>query len=464
MIESREGPETCNSYNMLKLTKGLFLSSPTADYMDYYERTLYNHILSSQHPTGGFVYFTPMRPRHYRVYSQPEESFWCCVGSGLENHTQYGEAIYAHNKQDLFVNLFIPSILQWKEKGLTITQQTNFPYEEKTGLKLDLKKPQKFSISFRHPAWIKEGTMRLKVNGKEMSFKQNNAGYVSIEREWKGGDIIALTLPMHTKAERLPDQSAWVSFVHGPIVLAAITDTTNLQGLKSDDSRMGHIAHGPLYPVETAPVLVTNGKDLAEAVQPVKGKALTFTVRGVYPEKYSQVQLVPFYQIHDARYTIYWPYTSAQDLQKRVDALHKAEAQKMVLEAQTIDAVAPGEQQPESDHNFKGEKTESGVFRDRHWRHATGWFSYDLKNSKGQARTLRITYYGGDKDRTFDILVNDQLLKTVKLDGTQGDGFYDVDYDLSQHLAQYSGEVIQVTFRAHPGSVAGGIYYVRLLK
>ncbi|GAB3818974.1 hypothetical protein GCM10028895_16800 [Pontibacter rugosus] len=125
MIESREGPETCNTYNMLKLSKQLYLTEASAEYIDYYERGLYNHILSSQHPTrGGFVYFTPMRPRHYRVYSKPEDGFWCCVGSGLENHGKYGELIYAHNEQDLFVNLFIPSTLEWKERDITLTQST----------------------------------------------------------------------------------------------------------------------------------------------------------------------------------------------------------------------------------------------------------------------------------------------------------------------------------------------------
>lgn len=464
IIESREGPETCNSYNMLKLTKQLFMAAPGAHYMDYYERTLYNHILSSQHPQGGFVYFTPMRPRHYRVYSQPQESFWCCVGSGLENHTQYGEAIYAHNNRDLFVNLFIPSTLRWKEKGLTLVQQTNFPYDEITGLKLTLQKPQKFSIFFRHPGWVGKGKLQIKVNNKSVDFTQDASGYVAITREWKTGDIITLQLPMETSAERLPDGSSWVSFVHGPIVLAAATDTTDLQGLRADDSRMGHIAHGPLYGIETSPVLITNGQNIGSAIQPVKGSPLTFTASTIYPDTFRNLKLVPFFQLHDARYVIYFPFASAEELQKINEALRKAEAQKLALEAQTIDAVAPGEQQPESDHNFKGEKTESGVFRDRHWRHATGWFSYDLKNTKGEGRTLSITYFGGDKDRTFDIFVNNTLLKTVKLDGSKGDAFYDVDYDLTNHLSQLSGNSINVKFVAHPNSVAGGIYGVRLLK
>src|SRR5690606_3902945 len=117
MLKSNQGPETCNSYNMLRLTKALFLNKNDADFLDYYERTLYNHILSSQHPEkGGFVYFTPIRPNHYRVYSQPETSMWCCVGSGLENHTKYGELIYSHTGNDIFGNLLIPSVLNWNDK------------------------------------------------------------------------------------------------------------------------------------------------------------------------------------------------------------------------------------------------------------------------------------------------------------------------------------------------------------
>ena len=140
MLNDVQGPETCNTYNMLRLTKMLYQNSGDVDnsnkpdprYVDYYERALYNHILSSQEPDkGGFVYFTPMRPGHYRVYSQPETSMWCCVGSGLENHTKYGEFIYAHQQDTLYVNLFIPSQLNWKEQGVTLTQETLFPDDEK---------------------------------------------------------------------------------------------------------------------------------------------------------------------------------------------------------------------------------------------------------------------------------------------------------------------------------------------
>ncbi|MCJ8164320.1 glycoside hydrolase family 127 protein [Pontibacter sp. E15-1] len=466
MVESKEGPETCNTYNMLKLSKQLYLSSASTDYLDYYERGLYNHILSSQHPTrGGFVYFTPMRPRHYRVYSQPEEGFWCCVGSGLENHGKYGELIYAHQDQNLFVNLFIPSTLNWEAQGLEVTQQTRFPFEEATKLLLKLKKPQKFALSIRRPAWVKPGGMAVRVNNKEVKAQDNAAAYVTVERKWRSGDVVTVSLPMETKAEYLPDNSRWVSFVHGPIVLAAVTDTTDLQGLVADGSRMGHIANGPLYPVEEAPVLVTDKQDLAAGIKPVAGKPLTFTASSlIASDRYKNVELVPFFQVHDARYMLYWPVASPEEMEARKAALHEREAARMALESMTVDQVAPGEQQPESDHNYKGDKTESGVYRDRHWRHASGWFSYDLRDASQEARKLRVTYFGLDKDRTFDILVNGTLLKTVTLDGSHGDQFFEEDYTLPESLLAKKSKMLQVKFVAHKGSVAGGIYEVRLMK
>lgn len=147
MLNDVQGPETCNTYNMLRLTKMLYQTSPDIRFADYYERALYNHILASQQPTkGGFVYFTPMRPGHYRVYSQPETSMWCCVGSGLENHTKYGEFIYAHAKDTLYVNLFIPSRLTWKEKKITLVQETRFPDEEQIRFRVE-KSKKKHSAS-----------------------------------------------------------------------------------------------------------------------------------------------------------------------------------------------------------------------------------------------------------------------------------------------------------------------------
>jgi uncharacterized protein len=465
MIESREGPETCNSYNMLKLSKHLFLANPSSKYMDYYERTTYNHILSSQHPDGGFVYFTPIRPRHYRVYSQPQQSFWCCVGSGLENHGKYGELIYAHDKQNLFVNLFIASTLNWKEKGITLTQNTKFPFEEQSSIKLTLKTPQQFSIKFRYPSWVEDGKMKIKVNNKEISLAKDQNSYVSIERKWKTGDVISIILPMQNKTEQLPDKSAWVSFLHGPIVLAAITDTTDLVGLKADDSRMGHIASGPIYPIEDAPLLVSNNADLSTSLKAVTNKSFTFSASDIiYQEKYKNLQLVPFFQIHDARYMIYWPYTTKEKLPEIQKAMKEREEAQMKLEAITIDLVTAGEQQPESDHNFKGEKTDTGMFKERHYRNGQGSFSYDLKNTLLEGHKLRITYFGSDKNRNFDIFVNDVLVATMNMDGSEGNQFIDKTIELPASIFDGKSKILQVQFKAKPNSTITGIYEVRLLR
>jgi DUF1680 family protein len=314
MMKSNEGPETCNSYNMLKLTKQLFLTDPSAQYADYYERTLYNHILSSQHPQGGFVYFTPMRPRHYRVYSQPQESFWCCVGSGMENHTKYGELIYAHDEKNIYVNLFIPSVLSWKEKALVLRQNTGFPFSENSTITLTLPKPSKFALLIRYPSWVEKGKMKLTLNNKPVVVDAGENGYISVERLWKTGDKISVYIPMHTTVEQLPDKSAWVSFLYGPVVLAAATGKTDMKGLRADDSRMGHIASDSLYPVEDGPFLVSSTNTL----KPVAGKPLTFSASSsIYPEKYKDLQLIPFFLLHDARYVLYWPVSSPGELEKK---------------------------------------------------------------------------------------------------------------------------------------------------
>ncbi len=169
MIESEQGPETCNTYNMLKLSKMLFLSEPTSRYMNYYERALYNHILTTEDPVkGGFVYFTPMRPGHYRVYSQPQTSFWCCVGSGLENHTKYGEMIYAHYNDELYVNLFIPSTLNWKEKGVIITQKSDLPFSDEITYSISANKKTNFKLLIRNKEWLIKYYIKLFINVKTL--------------------------------------------------------------------------------------------------------------------------------------------------------------------------------------------------------------------------------------------------------------------------------------------------------
>jgi DUF1680 family protein len=309
MITDIAGPETCNSYNMLKLTRHLFEKGAEVKYMDFYERVLYNHILSSQHPvTGGFVYYTSMRPRHYRVYSQPQINMWCCVGSGMENHGKYGELIYSHQQHDVYVNLFIASRLNWASQGLILSQQTKFPDQETSKIVVEAVKDGNFSINIRYPEWVQTGKLEIKINGTKETVDARPGTYVKLNRAWKKGDEIEVRLPMHLTTENLPDSSKYVAFLHGPIVLAAKTDTTDLDNLHADaDQFGGYRARGKMYPLDAAPVLASNEQDLAKYLQPVAGKPQTFIAPElISPAKYKNLELIPFYKLHDARYMIYW--------------------------------------------------------------------------------------------------------------------------------------------------------------
>jgi hypothetical protein len=307
MVESREGPETCNTYNMLRLTEQLFRGRPAASYADFYERALYNHILSSQHPGhGGFVYFTPMRPRHYRVYSHPSQGFWCCVGSGMESHGKHGRFVYAHSGDDLYVNLFIASTLDWPERGLRVRQDTAFPDEPRTRLRLTLGRPLRFTLRVRHPGWV-DGALQVRVNGRPRVVASQPVSYAAITRLWRDGDRVDVELPMRTRIERLPDGSDYVAILHGPLVLAAETGRQGLDGLIADDGRMAHLPAGPELPLDSAPTLAGNVDTLAAQVPPVPGRPLTFQAPAIIrPEEARGLELVPFFRVHDSRYILYW--------------------------------------------------------------------------------------------------------------------------------------------------------------
>lgn len=396
MLESEQGPETCNTYNMLRLTKMLFETSGYSKYMDYYERALYNHILSTVNPIqGGFVYFTPMRSGHYRVYSQPQTSFWCCVGSGMENHARYGEMIYSHAGNDeLYVNLFIPSVLQWGKTK--VEQVNNFPEEEGTTILVTPKKPSEFTVAIRIPEWT-SGKAEVKVNGSRPDAVMEN-GYMKVRRRWTKGDKIEVALPMSLKAVSLPDKSDNYSFIYGPVVLAAETGRQEQLGMYADDSRGGHIAYGKQIPLHEMPVIVGNRDEILSNISKVEGKPLTFKLTGLAPERYAEMTLVPFSRLHECRYMVYWEVVSAQEWNTRQEELERQEAERAALEAATIDKVTCGEQQPESDHFVEMSSSRNGDFNGRHWRTAgkNGWFSYRMKNISGEATGLMITYAGNE--------------------------------------------------------------------
>ena len=466
MVTDVQGPETCNSYNMLKLSKMLFEAEGKADYVDYYERTLYNHILSTQHPTGGgLVYFTPLRPDHYRVYSSPQESFWCCVGSGMENHAKYGELIYSHTKDALFVNLFIASTLDWKEKGVKIVQRTQFPFSEQSEITIGGKPGPAFAVNLRYPAWVKAGALKVKVNGKEEPVKGSPGSYISLQRKWNAGDRIVVTMPMSTTVEDLPDHSGFVAVLRGPIVLAAKMDSTDMKGLVADGSRMGHIASGSLAPLKNAPFLLGDKSELASQIRLEDPQKLTFNAASViYPASYAHHELMPFFMVHDSRYTIYWPWATRATLAERQKKLAEMDEVKERLAEITVDQVSPGEQQPESDHFFEGEKTETGVFKDRHYRQAKGWFSYRLTNRNKNGKVLRVTYFSADQPSAFDILVNGVKINTAAQPRGPENQFYQVDLAIPELALKDGKETMIVKFQAKDGAETARVFDVRLIR
>jgi hypothetical protein len=467
MIESREGPETCNTYNMLRLTERLFRAEPSAEYADFYERALFNHILSTEHPVhGGFVYFTPIRPQHYRVYSQPSQCFWCCVGTGMENHGKYGQFIYAHTDDDLYVNLFMASALRWPDRGLELQQETAFPDEPRTRLVLSLRQPQHFTLRVRHPAWAAAPGFAVRVNGQPWQERSVPASYVAITREWHDGDRVEIDLPMRTTIEPLPDRSDYVAILHGPIVLAAKTGTQQLDGLIAGDARMGHVSSGPYLPLDRAPMVVGDLSTLADHVRQVPGRPMTFTASEIIrPESSRGLELVPFFRVHDSRYMIYWRAVRPDQYTAVLARLEADEKDRLALDARTIDRVTPGEQQPEVEHHVESDGSTTGVTNGRAWREATGWFSYELRVSGSGARVeLQVTYSAGQRDRLFDVLVNDRVIASVALDGRQPDRFIDATYPVpAEVLSAATNGLLTVRFRAKPGSRAGAVYDVRLL-
>lgn len=469
-VEEREGPESCNTYNMLKLTEGLHRMNPLASYADYYERALYNHILSTQHPEhGGYVYFTPARPRHYRVYSAPNLGMWCCVGSGMENHGQYGEFIYSHQGNDtLYVNLFIASELNWQDKEIRVLQETSFPEEARTRLVVSMDQPVHFTLKVRHPQWVRAGSLTLRLDGKTWQPNSQPSSYIEIEREWRDRDCLEVVMPMHTILEPMPNVPDYVAVLHGPIVLAARTGTEDLQGLIADDTRWAHIAHGQVLPLEEAPMFVSDSDSIIDKITPVEGQPLHFKARAlIQPERYQDLTLEPFYAVHDARYMMYWRMVKPQEYQNILTSIKQAQKAKLLLDQRTIDRVFPGEQQPEADHNLQHERSESGVYRNRSLRHAVspGWFSYDLKVDPDKPLALYVLYWGNEPSRrTVDILVDGQRLAAENpVRRWNRNEFVAVEYPLPADWL--SGKTrITVRFNPHRGHIAGGIFDLRILE
>jgi DUF1680 family protein len=438
--------ETCNTYNMLKLTRHLFEWYASAEYADYYERALYNHILASQDPNDGMVcYYVPLKANSRKEYSKPFDSFWCCVGTGMENHAKYGEAIYFHNDDALWVNLFIPSELTWREKRVSLRQETRYPEAEKVSFTVKARRPVNFSLRLRYPGWAQ--SVQVKINGASQKVAAKPGSYIDLKRTWKNGDRVELTLPMSLRLETMPDNPQRVAILYGPTVLAGDLGAEEQSGT-----------------VNLMPALVAEGNDPSSWIKPVAGAPVTFRTASV--GRPGDVTLYPFYRMHHKRYAVYWDLLNEQQWVER-EANYKKELERVRrLEAATIDFVQPNETQPERDHNLQGERTEAGENAGRKWRHARdgGWLSFDLKILPDQPVALVCSYWGSETGpRNFDILVDGKKIAAQSLQNDKPGEFFDVTYPIPQELTRGKNK-ITVRFQAQPGNFAGGFYGVRIIR
>ncbi len=439
--------ETCNTYNMLKLTGHLFCLNPQSRYADYYERALYNQILASQNPADGMMcYYSPLRPGAMKVYSRPYDDFWCCVGSGMENHAKYGEEIYFRGADgSLFVNLFIPSELHWKEKGISVRMETRFPAADTIRLTVVTDKPMLFPIHIRVPAWA-DRRMTLRVNDAVKPAAPDSTGYATVTYPWHGSDRIEVIVPMSAHTEAMPDNPDRIAFLYGPLVLAGALGTT------------------PPDEIARVPVLLAGKGTVLEGLKPALQPALGFTTGGM--GRPGDVTLIPYYQLHGQYTSVYWDLLSESGWAERKAGYEAERLCRAALDARTVDILKVGEEQSEREHHLRGEKTESGDAMGRKYRHATdgGWFSFDMKVLPGEPQQLLCTYWGGDRGgRVFDILVDSAIVATQTLERNRPGMFFDVVYDLPAPLAARGGTAT-VRFQARPGKMAGGVFGCRVLR
>lgn len=439
--------ETCNSYNMLKLTRHINAWQPDSKLFDFYERTLYNHILSSQNPEDGMMcYFTPLRMGTRKEFSDQFNTFTCCVGSGMENHSKYVEAIYNETEAgDLYINLFIPSELSWNGHNATIKLETGFPYDNKVNVSVGLKKNQAFSIFLRQPVWTKGG-ISVTVNGKPIKGTSLPSGYLEIKRTWKNSDKVVITLPMDLHTESMPDNADRIAFLYGPIVLAA---------------DLGDSLPDPVF---GTPVLLTDNRNVKDWVKPVDVNKLIFKTKGIGQPR--DITLKPFYTLYNKYYSVYFDFFTKAGWVAKQAEYEADKKQQQLIEERTIDNFRIGEMQPERDHNLVAtEKSYVDIALGRTGREARreNNFTFTMKVNPGAANILLLTYIGDDKDRKFDVLVDGTKIAYVEWNGGTTGKFYDNEYVIPADIIG-SKTSVTVKIDANHGKTAGRIFGARILK
>ena len=496
-INHLDGPESCNTNNMLKLSEMAFDRTHDAKYADFYEYGMWNHILSTQDPTtGGYVYFTTLRPQGYRIYSTVNESMWCCVGTGMENHSKYGHFIYTHDgTSKLYVNLFTAS--QLDNSDFKLKQETTFPFTSTSTL--TVQKAGTYTIAIRHPWWAADG-YAIAINGvaQSISVAKGTASYVEINRTWSTDDVITVTLPMELRYTPCPNYTDYISFQYGPVLLAAQTSTNEAEeaatkhltyeaSLQNEYGHEGRMDHAPSSRASaksliTAPLLIGNRDGESGVLSKISVSDLSrlqFTLdascEGAEGYTWTNLTLQPFYQIHHARYSCYWYQQTAENYAN--SAMAAEEAANAAIADRTLDFVATGEQQSEAGHFTTYASSNTGVYNNEYYRDAAtgGYIQYTL-GYEGEAiesdLSILCRFTQADANRKATLYVDGVAIANIHslaaFNGTVANGFYNVEFPIPAHLMRDANNNVKKSFvvrlAADKDGLAPGLYYIRLMK
>jgi len=446
--------ETCNVYNMLKMTRQLFALSPEIRYAEFHERALFNHILASIDPEDGRTcYMVPVGRGVEREYQDMFGAFTCCVGSGMESHALHGDGIYYEAGDRLWVNLYVPSTVEWTSAGAKLAMETTFPEGESATLKVTLPSPKEFTLALRRPAWAGEGFC-VRVNGEKVPDPPAAGSYVDLKRVWHDGDTVELVLPKRLHLEPLPDNPHRVALLWGPLVLAGDVKPENEPAAANRDGR--HFASARV------PVFVAFGQPVEAWLKPAPGCPGCFRTDGVGRDR--DVDFVPFYRLHRRPYAVYWDLFTPEGWQKQA-AAYAAEAERQRrLEAATVAYAQPGEMQPERDFNFQGEDTEPVRTLNRPGRYGSKWFSFDLPVDPAHPMALIVTCHSDERRaRSFEILIDGQRVAESSIDRSEPPRFLELQYALPAEATR-GKQKVAVRFQATRGNSIGAVYGLRTIR
>jgi DUF1680 family protein len=451
-IEGRTS-ESCNIYNMLKLTRTLFAVHPDIKYAEFQERALFNHVLGSIDPEDGRTcYMVPVGRGVRHEYQDMFRSFTCCVGSGMESHALHGDGIYYEAKDQFWVNLYTPSTVDWAAAGTQLKVDTSFPEGDAVTVRLTLKAPRTFTLSLRRPSWAGNG-FSVAVNGKVEKEVPAAGAYVNLKRKWQNGDTVTLVLPKTLRTEPLPDNSKRVALLWGPLVLAGDLGATDRAG------------------IHPTPVFVAAEQPVSDWLTPVSDKPGAFRSVGVgYDSNNGQkfeVDFVPFYRLHRRIYSAYWDLYTPSEWERKAAQVAQEQERRRKLEAATVAYAQPGEMQPERDFNQQGEETWPIRVMGRPGRNARRWFSFDLPVDANEPMTLVLTYNSEERRaRTFTILVDGQQIAEQTISPAAGGNdtpFFDISYTLPPDLTR-GKKMVTVRFQVKTGNETATIFGIRMCR